>query len=103
MNGLIAEDGSNGKNMKFYGSGISTLKEDEYVRSTPACRAENLNRQLSSALTREDENILSPPLHPKAKLIFDIHITKPVILKLLKELNPKKSSDPYGIWRCFLK
>ena len=91
------------KSQKCDESGVSTLKENGKMQSTPSEKAETLNRKFSSVFTQEETNNLSHLPESTIHTLPDIQVTERGVRILLEYINPKKASGPDEVSSRFLK
>jgi hypothetical protein len=82
------------KNMRTDNSGVSALKENGKVLSSPKEKADALNRQFESVFTRENPLDHSTELQQEHPSMPEISFTIPGVEKLLRGLNEHKAAGP---------
>ena len=111
VNNMIDEDSGNCKRLysfikskKCDGSGVSPLRSEGVLHSSPKDKAEILNSQFSSVFTSDNQAAMLPNLgESHCEPAPDIVVTENGVLKLLKNLNPNKASGPDQVSSRFLK
>ena len=111
VNNMVDEDSGNCKRLysfikskKCDGSGVSPLRCEGVLHSSPKDKAEILNTQFSSVFNSDDQAAMLPDLgEAHCEAASDIVVTENGVLKLLKNLNPNKASGPDQISSRFLK
>ena len=84
-------------------SGVAPLKVNGSLITDPLMKAEALNDQFQSVFTRESDLDNIPTPKKTAATMPRIHITKPGVTKLLRQLNPGKAAGPDSISPRVLK
>ena len=108
---MVDEDSGNYKKLysfikskKCDGSGMSLLRCEGVLHSSPKDKAEILTSQFSSVFTSDNQAVMLPNLgESRCEPASDIVVTENGVLKLLKNLNPNKASGPDQISSRFLK
>ena len=108
---MVDEDSGNCKRLysfikskKCDGSGVSPLRSEGVLHSSPKDKAEILNSQFSSVFTSDNQAAVLPNLgESHCEPAPDIVVTENGVLKLLKNLNLNKASGPDQISSRFLK
>ena len=92
------------KSLRKDNSGVAPLKDQGKIHADPVDKANILNRQYESVLTKEKEDEDTPVLegNPYSEMP-NIMISQEGILKLLKKINPHKASGPDMIPARILK
>ena len=91
------------KGMRKDTCGVGTLVADERLGTDPQDKADMLNKQFSSAYTREDRlNVPRKEKSPHPKMP-PIKVSSNGVFKFLNQLNQKKASSPDEIPAVFLK
>ena len=92
------------KSKKCDGSGVSPLRCEGVLHSSPKDKAEILNTQFRSVFNSDDQAAMLPDLgESHCEAASDVVVTENGVLKLLKNLNPNKASGPDQISSRFLK
>ena len=109
INNMISDDKTNKKlytfvkSQKSDGSGVSPLRADGTLHSTPSEKADILNTQFSSVFTTEDVTSTPDLGHSPYRSAPEITVTVNGVEKLLNNLNPHKASGPDQISTRFMK
>ena len=108
LNTIVGE----GNNKRFWSyikskrcdaSGVSPLKQDGVIYSSPKSQANALNRQFSSVFTTEDLASLPDKGPSPFPTMDNVTISVDGICKLLKDLKPHKATGPDNLSCQFLK
>ena len=79
-------------------NGVAALKVDGKLVSDPKGKADTLNLHFQSVFIQKTTTIIdSKSSYPSLPSIAPITVTVPRVLKLLKRLDPSKSSSPDNI------
>lgn len=109
INNMLGEEGHSNKKLYSYikskrcdSSGVSPLRNEGLLHSSPKEKAEILNQQFSSVFHTESLSNLPDLGQSTYPVVNNIKVTEKGVLKLLQSLNPNKASGPDNISARFL-